>query len=350
MVDSTNSYKALVLHGAKTTQLETFTQSPLLPGQVRVRLGAAGICGTDLHYYKDYGNAGFLLKNPVTLGHEAAGTVAELGPGVEGLAVGDKVVVNPVMNCGVCPACRRGQSNLCEKKRYPGSATTFPHVHGFFRELFETEARCCFKVPADADLARMAFVEPLACSLHAVEQAGVIAGRKVLVTGAGPIGTLAAAAAKACGAGELTITDLNDEPLVVARKMGADRTVNVAQQSLDEVVAESGLFDVAIEASGSPQAFAACIKALRKGGTLIQVGILPGADVPVAGNQIMLKELTIKGSNQYTGEFERALQMIQGRRIDVMPMLTSQFTLDQADEAFALAADRRRAMKVQFIA
>lgn len=342
-------YSALVLYGAQQTRIEAFTPEPLKPGQVRVKLGAAGICGTDLHYYKDFANAGFQLRTPVTLGHEAAGTVVELGPDVTGFEPGDKVVVNPVMNCGVCASCRRGQSNLCEAKRYPGSATTHPHIHGFFRELFEAEARCCFKLPADADFRSLAFVEPLACSMHGVEQAGALTGRRVLVTGAGPIGTLAVAAAKAAGAGHVAVTDLNDEPLEIARAMGADLAINTRTTPLADIVAKDGFFDVALEASGAPAAFRSCIESVRRGGTLVQLGIMPAGDVPLPGNLIMIKELTIKGSNQYTAEFERALQFVLSGRIKVLPMLSRQFRLSEAKEAFETAADRRRAMKVQLI-
>lgn len=345
----TNEYTASVLVGAQDIHVEKRSTQVLQPGMVRIRLGAAGICGTDLHYYRNFANAGFLLRNPVTLGHEAAGIVAEVGPDVASLSVGDKVAVNPVMACGTCPSCLRGQSNLCERKRYPGSATTIPHIDGYFRELFEAEARCCVKLPSDADLSLMAYAEPLACSLHGVELAGTVVGRKVLVTGSGPIGVLAAAAARAAGAARVVSTDINAEPLRVAEKMGVDRVVNSNCEALAEVVKEEGLFDIAIEASGAPPALQSCIESVRRGGTVIQLAILPSTGANVPGNLIMLKELTIKGSSQYVGEFERAIQLILSKKIDVSPMTTAQFPIEKAAEAFALALDRKASMKVQIV-
>ncbi|MDR1744508.1 MAG: alcohol dehydrogenase catalytic domain-containing protein, partial [Planctomycetota bacterium] len=168
----TKTYRALVLFDKKTVKVEERVAAPLSPGQVRVRLAAAGICGSDLHYFNDFGNVGYPLRHPLTMGHEACGTIAEIGPGVDALAVGDKVAVNPLMHCGDCVPCRRGEANLCENKRFPCSAMIVPHVEGFFREYFETEARCCVKVPADTDMRRLAFAEPLSCCLHAARRAG----------------------------------------------------------------------------------------------------------------------------------------------------------------------------------
>lgn len=343
-----DTHRALVLRGPKSVTVDTVATRPLKPGELRVRIAAAGVCGTDLHYFKDFGNAGFKLAAPVVLGHEAAGVVAAVGPDVEGFAVADKVAINPVMNCGNCLACRRGDSNLCERKRFPGSATTVPHIDGYFQEHAIVEARCCTRVPDDADLTHIAFAEPLACAMHGVRRAGILLGRRVLVTGSGPIGTLVVAAAKAAGAGHVTVTDLIGEPLAIAHAMGADVALNIMNNPLADHVARHGPFEVAFEASGSPDAFRSCMASLRRGGTLVQLGITPPIDSPVAINMIMLKELAILGSNQFTDEFETALAMILSGRIDVSLMLSATLALDSAAEAFALAADRRRSMKVQF--
>ena len=341
-------YKAAVLQGEGDIQTETRRPAPLHAGQLRLRLAYGGICGTDLHYFRHFGNAGFRLRSAVVLGHEATGIVAELGPEVEGFAIGDKVVVNPVMNCRNCLPCRRGQSNLCEHKRFPGSATSFPHIDGYFREFFEAEARCCIVVAQDSNLSHLALVEPLACSLHGVERAGVLTGRRVLITGAGPIGTLAAAAARAAGAGHVTIADISDEPLQIACRMGAHEAVNTRATPLVDLVGRDGPFDVAVEASGAPSAFLDCIASARRGGTIIQLGIVPG-EVSCPVNQIMLKEITLHGSSQFTEEFDIALRLIQSGQIDVSPMLTHRFCVSDAAEAFAIAADRRNSMKVQIV-
>ena len=338
-------YRALVLSGKKKISVEHMETKPLESGWVRIKLGAGGICGSDLHYYRDYGNVGFPLKNPVVMGHEASGAIFEIGPDVEDLAPGDKVAVNPVINCGFCPACHSGQSNLCQKKRFPGSALNYPHINGLFREYFEMPAHCCRKVPADTDLAKLAFVEPLACSLHAVMKAGNITGRRVLITGSGPIGVLAAAAARCGGAGQVAITDVTDEPLNIAKKMGADLAVN----SLTTPLSELGRFDVAVDASGSPSAVVDCMRSLRKGGTMVQLGTTPSTDLPVPWILLQSMEINILGCSQFNIEFDLAVALILGGRIDPMPMLSRQFAFEDGEEAFKFAGDRKISMKTQFI-
>lgn len=343
-----DDYAAAVLQAAGDVRVERRDPEPLARDAVLIALAYAGICGTDLHYFRDFANAGFPLHAPVVLGHEASGTVIETGAAVIGLQAGDRVVIDPLMACGACPSCRRGQRNLCERKRYPGSATTVPHIDGFFRERFTVPTSACHRVPADAELAELALVEPLACALHGVARAGAVLGRRVLVTGAGPIGTLAAAGARIAGAGSVTLADIIDPPLAIGRRMGATQTVNLAERPLDAVVEAEGAFDIAIEASGAAQAFADCLRSVRRGGIVVQLGILPG-EAPCPANLIMLRELTIRGSSQYVDEFATALALIRDRRIDVRPMMTHRFAVEDAAEALRVAADRRVSMKVQIV-
>lgn len=342
-------YRALVLHDKKKTVVERREPAPLPPGWVRVKFAAGGICGSDLHYFHDFGNVGYPLRHPLTMGHEACGSVAEIGPEVKGLTVGDKVAVNPVMHCGDCMPCRRGEANLCENKRFPCSAMIVPHVEGFFREYFETEARCCVKVPADTDMSALAFAEPLSCSLHAVLRAGSLVGKRVLVTGSGPIGVLAAAAAKAAGAGRITITDIADFPLAIAKKMGADVGINTAGMPPEALPEAVGPTDVAIEASGAASAIVGAMHALRKGGTMVQLGTAPVKGATVPWVFFTSKEIEVRGSSQFNTEFETAVSLILDRRVDPLSMLSGQFRFEEADAAFAFAGDRSRCVKAQFI-
>ncbi|MCD8141174.1 MAG: alcohol dehydrogenase catalytic domain-containing protein [Planctomycetaceae bacterium] len=342
-------YRALVLRGKQDAVVERRERTPLRPGQVRVKFAAGGICGSDLHYYHDFGNVGYPLQHPLCMGHEACGSVDDVGPGVTGLQPGDKVAVNPVMPCGVCMPCRRGEANLCENKRFPCSAMIVPHVEGFFREYFETEARCCVPVPADTDMAALAFAEPLSCSLHAVLRAGDLVGKRVLVTGSGPIGILAAAAAKVAGAGRITITDIADQPLEVAERMGADTGVNTAGMDPEAMARAVGPVDAAIEASGAASAIVGAMHALRKGGTLVQLGTAPVTGATVPWVFFTAKELQVRGSSQFTTEFETAVALLLHKRIDPLPMLSGQFPFEEAAEAFAFAGDRTRCVKAQFV-
>ncbi|WP_413110280.1 alcohol dehydrogenase catalytic domain-containing protein [Thaumasiovibrio sp. DFM-14] len=351
MTQVPNQYRALLLNGAKDVSVVKFETAPLSAGEVRIKLGAAGICGTDLHYFADYANAGFGVQTPLTLGHEASGTVVEVGAGVIGIELGDKVAVNPVVACGHCRPCVDGKRNLCERKRFPGSATTVPHIHGFFREYFEFPAAACTVVSPDTNLSKLAFVEPLACSLHAIERAGPMLARRVLVSGAGPIGIFAAAAAKIAGASRVTMTDLCDNTLAIAKKMGIDEVINVASdpQGLSDSIEMSGLFDVVIEASGAVAAVNTGIDSVRRGGTLVLLSNLPAGGVNINANLIMLKEINFLGTMQFGGEFEKALRLIVSGQIDVSPMLTAQYDLSQAEQAFAEAKDRTKSMKIQLI-
>jgi L-idonate 5-dehydrogenase len=192
-----------------------------------VRFGAGGICGSDLHYYHEGGILDFKIREPLVLGHEVAGEVVEIGPGVTKASVGQRVAVNPLRACLGCVYCLSGHSNLCRNRRFFGSAARFPHVQGMFAELFTASEEQCVAIPKSVPFRVAACAEPLGVTLHAVARAGAMLGRKVLVTGSGPIGVLVAASARLAGAAEIVVTDLYDEALAIASRMGATDVVNV---------------------------------------------------------------------------------------------------------------------------
>lgn len=339
---------ALVIHGIKDLRLEGYPVPELEPDEVLVRLGAGGICGSDLHYYFGGGVGDFRLREPMVLGHEVAGEVAQIGAGVTRVAAGDHVAVNPARPCGKCDHCQGGHSNLCGEVRFFGSAARFPHVQGAFAEYFKVAQGQCFPVPKSLDYAVVACAEPLAVGLHAAARAGNLLGRRVLITGSGPIGALIVAAAKLAGAAEVVVTDLHDEVLKVAEAMGAAETVNITQEQgrLERFAQDRGRFDVAIEASGNPQALQTCITSTRPGGRVVQVGMLPSGPTPVSVNPLLSKELELVGTFRFHEEFAWAVDALVGGRIDVRPLITGRFPFAQADQAFALASDRTKAMKV----
>src|ERR1700692_4050042 len=218
---------ACVIHGAKDLQIESRSDPQPSAGEVIVRFGAGGICGSDLHYYHEGRVGNFELREPMVLGHELAGEGVQVGDGVSVVQPGQRVAVNPSRPCLCCGYCLSGQSNLCKNVRFHGSAARFPHVQGGFAELFSTSAGQCVPIPDNLSYPAAACAEPLAVTLHAATRAGSLLGRRVLVTGAGPIGILSVAAVRLAGAAEIVITDLFDEPLAVAQRMGATRVVNV---------------------------------------------------------------------------------------------------------------------------
>ncbi len=189
-----------VLHGAKDLRLEERPEAALGDGEVRVRFGAGGICGSDLHYYYEGRVGDFAVREPLILGHEVAGEVVETGAGVSRVAVGDRVAVNPSQPCWQCPACQAGRTNLCRRMTFYGSAAVLPHVQGAFQERLVCRESQCHGVPRATPYAVAALAEPLAVCLHAVSRAGALLGQRVLITGAGPIGALTCLAAREAGA------------------------------------------------------------------------------------------------------------------------------------------------------
>jgi L-idonate 5-dehydrogenase len=221
-----------------------------------------------------------------------------------------------------------------------------PHEQGLFRDRIVVAAAQCLKVPAGADLGAVACAEPLAVCLHAAKLAGDLTGRRVLVTGAGPIGALCTAIAAADGAAEIVVTDLQDTALEVAARMGATRCINVARDgaSMAEYEAEKGHFDLVFECSAAAPAIRSAIAALRPRGMLVQVGV--AGDTPLPLNAVVAKELNLQGSFRFHDEFADAVDAIVSGRIYVRPMITQRYAVDRASEAFSVAADRARSVKV----
>jgi L-idonate 5-dehydrogenase len=230
---------------------------------------------------------------------------------------------------------------------FMGSAMSMPHEQGGFREWLVTESVRCAAMGALVSPGEAACAEPLSVCLHALNQAPSLAGRRVLVSGAGPIGSLMVAVAALAGAREVIATDIADAALASAAKMGATRTVNVAadRDALAPEMHERGQLDVVFECSGSPAAIATDIAVLRPRGTLVQVGITSEATLPLS--QVVGKELVLRGSQRFHPEFAWAAELIRTRRLDVRPIITATFPLSEALAAFTLASDKSRACKVQ---
>ena len=340
--------RAAVIHAPHDLRIDDIPEQAFGANDVKIRVGAGGICGSDLHYYHHGGFGTVRIQQPMVLGHEIAGTVIARGSAVSGVAAGDKVAVNPSLPCGVCRYCLDGRSNHCLDMRFYGSAMRMPHVQGGFREELVCTGAQAIKLPPDVAINEAAFAEPLSVCLHAARQAGPLLGRRVLVTGTGPIGALLIMVARQAGGREIVATDLLDQPLALAEKIGADRTINTRADpdGLAGYSADKGYFDVVFEASGASRALAAAIGAARPGATIVQVGIGADATPPVPLNTLVAKEITLRGTFRFHEEFAWAVDFIVSRRIDVRPLLTEVVPLAEAVRGFELASDRSRAMKV----
>ncbi len=303
-------------------------------GQVKIAVHAAGICGTDLHILKGE----FPCWPPVILGHEFAGRVAAVGEGVEGLAAGDPVVAQtPAVWCGRCRYCLSGHFLMCATKRSIGYG-----VDGAFASHIVVPAGTVHRLPPAMDLAAAALCEPAACGVRAVcERAQVAAGDRVLVTGAGPIGLLVMQAARAQGARVcITGTRPDAQRLHAARAVGADLAVDVEREDLREALrgfADAEGVDLAFECSGAPAGLAACLQALRRQGTLVQVGLF-GRPFEADYEQVAMKELTVLGSYGHVHtSWRRAIALIADGRIQTRPLITAVLPLTQWEEAFRRA-------------
>jgi L-idonate 5-dehydrogenase len=339
--------KCLVYSAPETVEIQDRPLPTPSGDQVLVDISATGICGSDIHYYFDGRNGSFVVREPLIPGHEASATVAAIGAGVTRVKVGDKVAVSPSHACGQCDYCREGREQLCRKMRFLGSASLFPHVQGMFSEFFVMGERQCYPVGGDVTLGELAFAEPLAVALHAVKRGADLVGKSVLVTGAGTIGCLTVIAARLAGAASITVSDILDRPLAQAREVGADRTIRADR---DHDALATPQFDVCYEVSGSFAALKSCVAAAKRGGVIVQVGTLPHEPLPFVVNELMAKELDLKGAFRWGIEFDWAVEYLSSRRVDVRPLLSGQFRLEDAVKAFNLAKDKSQSTKVQVVA
>ncbi len=340
--------RAIVIHQAKEVRIEEREVRAPGPDEILVKIATGGICGSDLHYFNHGGFGPVKLKEPMILGHEVSGHVEELGAEVEGLSIGDLVAVSPSRPCRQCTYCLEGLPNHCENMRFYGSAMPFPHIQGAFRERLVADGVQC--VRADGISAgEAAMAEPMSVALHATRRAGEMLGKRVLITGSGPIGSLAVMAARSAGAVEVVVTDLSDNALSYASKMGADRVLNVGEvpDALGEYAEGKGYFDVLYECSGAPQALAAGIAAMRPRGVVMQLGL--GGDMTVPMMQITAKELDLRGSFRFHEEFALAVKLMQSGALDVKPLISHTLPFTDAEAGLNQANDRSQSMKAQLV-
>lgn len=338
---------ALVIHASGDLRVEDVPTPAVGAGQVRVRVRAGGICGSDLHYFQHGGFGTIRIQQPMVLGHEVAGVIEEVAADVSGLAVGERIAISPSQPCGICRFCQLGLQNHCLDMRYYGSAMRMPHVQGAFRQEIVIAATQAHKLADGVGDGEGAMAEPLAVALHAVNRAGPLLGRKVLVTGCGPIGAMVIIAARRAGATHIVATDVVAQPLRKALKVGADEAINVAEQpaALAAFAAEKGQFDVLFEASGNERALRAAFDVVRPRGVIVQLG-LSASELSLPFNTVVAKEFDLRGAFRFHEEFGVAVALINKGLVDLKPLVSATLPYRDAGRAFALAADRTQSMKV----
>jgi L-idonate 5-dehydrogenase len=339
--------RAVVAHAAKDLRIEERQVPALGPSDISVRVAFGGVCGSDLHYYHHGGFGVVRLREPMILGHEISGVVETVGAECERIKVGDRVAVSPSVPCNKCRYCLEGRQNQCLDMRFYGSAMRFPHVQGAFRETLVCMESQAHLVADGMSLQEAAMCEPLAVTLHATRRAGGLLGKRALISGSGPIGLLCALSARRAGAAEMVVTDIADGALSFARRIGVERTINVAREpaALDAYKADKGYFDVLFEASGAESALRTGIEVVRPAGVIMQLGL--GGDMTIPINAITAKEINLRGSFRFHEEFALAVELMGKGLIDVKPLISATLPFMDATEAFELATDRSRSMKVQ---
>ncbi len=317
--------KAVVVHGVSDLRVDTVDEPGRCPPEsVVVEVDYGGICGSDLHYVA-HGAAGTsVLRHPMILGHELAGRIA---------ATGEPVTVHPGTSCGECRYCRGKLAHLCERMRYLGSAAYDPHTDGGFVRRKIVPVNQIRPLPASVDLRSAAVCEPLGVAIHAVGRAGDLTGKSVLVNGAGPIGALVVAAARHAGAERVYAADIAEAPLRIAKALGAHETIDAS------TAAELPEVEVAFEASGSPAGLTNVIRWLPRRATLVQVGNLPAGGANVDLSPLISREISYLGSFRFDTEIADAVRLLADG-LDVSPLLTHVFDVDEAEKAFAVARDR----------
>jgi len=339
--------RALVCHAPLDLRLDAFATDALGPQQLRVRIAYGGICGSDLHYFQHGGFGTVRIKEPMVLGHEVSGVVDEVGSEVAGFRRGQRIAISPSRPCGACRYCQQGLHNHCMDMRFYGSAMRFPHVQGAFRETLVIDANQAHAVADDLSLSEAALAEPLSVGLHAIARAGSVFGKRVLVTGCGPIGALLIAGLRRAGAAHIVAADIADLPLACALKMGADQAINLANEpeGLAPFAVNKGCFDVMFEASGSEKALINGLEVVAPRGVIVTIGL--GGNITLPLNTLVGKEIDLRGTFRFHAEFAVAVAFLNQRLIDGRTVITNIVDVSQAGDAFRLAGDKRQSMKVQ---
>jgi L-iditol 2-dehydrogenase len=336
--------RALVYDGPEQLHIEERADPVPSAGEVVVDVRASGICGSDVHGY--LGTTG--RRRPgVVMGHEAAGVVSSVGPGVAAVVAGDHVVLRSILPCGVCEQCRRSRPNVCANRRGLGM-----HLDGAYADAVLLPEDALLRIPVDVPFDEAALIEPLAVAMHAVAITPMAATDSVAIIGAGPIGLLTLLAVRSLGVGQVHVTDRSSHRLQVARALGATGTSNVTQtDAVGEILDSTGGHgaDVVFEAVGTSPTVDQSVRSARLGGQVTWIG---NSDprVELGMQDVVTKELTLRGAYGYVGEFDEAARAIADRRVDVRPLIERRAPLGDAIELFAdLAHGRLDAVKVVLV-
>jgi len=330
--------QALVLEETKKLDLRSIDiDEPLSAKDVRIQIHTVGICGSDVHYYQHGAIGPFVVRAPMVLGHEAAGTISEVGKDVKRLKVGDRVCMEPGIPDPTSKASRLGMYNLDPAVRFWAT----PPVHGVLRPSVVHPADFTFKLPNNVSFGEGAMVEPLAVGMHAANKAAIKPGDVAVVIGAGPIGMVTAMSALAGGCSRVVIADVQQPKLDLAKTLGAITPVNVRNDRAVNVVmamTENWGANIVFECSGNERAAAGVFDTVCPGGCVVFVG-MPGAPVAYDVVAAQIKEVRVEHVFRYAHVYPRALALMGSGKINVKPLITNTFGFGESIKAFDFASN-----------
>ena len=324
--------KALLLSKYRHFELTDLPTPSPASGEVLIRVGACGICGSDVHGYD--GSSGRRIP-PIVMGHEAAGVIEAIGPGVDNVRVGDRVTFDSTIYCGGCAYCRRGEVNLCDHRQVLGVSCGDYRRAGAFAEYVAVPARVVYHLPESISFAEAAMLEAVAVALHAVSLANITPDSSALVIGAGTIGLLILQALRAAGVTRIFLADIDVTRLRLAEQLGAPVILSAASDPAGQALQlTKGIgVDVALEAVGRSETVSAAIASVRKGGTVVLVGnISPDVTLPL--QKVVTRQIRLQGSCASAGEYPQAIDLMAKGAIRVKPLITAIAPLEQGPEWF----------------
>ncbi len=339
--------KAAFLYGINDLRVEEIPNPKITrENEVIIKVGSVGICGSDLHYYKEGKLGIYSVTQPIILGHECAGYIVETGNQVKDFVIGDKVVLEPGNPCRKCDYCKGGKYNLCKEMKFLGT----PPNNGCLVEYLKISVDSIYRVPTNMTIEEGAMVEPLAVGMHAAERGSVKAGDSVVILGCGTIGLMTLQAARLSGAIKIIAVDTVKERLELAKQLGATDIINASTLDTIERVkmfTDGAGVDVAFECAGNEETVIQCLQITKSGGVAVLVGAPINNIFPVDMWDCVVREYDIRGVNCYVNIFPRAIASIANGRIQVKQLITHRFPLEQITNAFNTAYEqKKRALKV----
>lgn len=356
-----STHKAAILYGPQDLRIEDVETASPESHQVQIRIRATGICGTDMHYFQNAKNGIFVVKDPLVLGHEAAGEIAAVGDAVTDFKIGDRVVFEPQRPCETCKFCRQGIYNLCKNMKFTGSASADPPVQGSLQQLYNHSAKFVYKLPDSISWEEAAVIEPLAVAIHAINRSDLKTGQSVLILGAGAVGLLCASVARVAGASRVTIVDIEqsrldfatgkakgvqavaeDSVLIPMRADEGEGKAEFAARTAKMVLntaPEEEQFDVVFECTGVESCVNTSIHAAKSRGKVILVGMgSPMQSLHIGAAAV--REVDLLGLWRYSHTFETAIALVESGRVDLKSMVTHKYCLDKAADALRMALAR----------